>query len=80
MISNTMKDKLVAKAHELLTGYDGEGIDVWDAVMYADGNDGYDINVYQDEKDAPLQVIAYEVINLKADYSKWTDITEEVKK
>lgn len=76
IISDTMKSRLVAKAREILNDYDGE--DVWDAVMYEDGKNGYDINLYQEDIDEPLKVIVYGVKDLEADYSDWIDITEEV--
>ena len=70
---------LMAKANEMLEGYDGQGIDDWNAVMVND-IDGYDINVYQWDSDEPLFIIAYEVKNLSVTdgYGVYQDITKEV--
>lgn len=78
-MNEEVKARLVAKAREMLAGYDGKGEDTWDAVML-DDKDGYDINVYQENETEPLQVVVYEVKDLKVvnDYSHWLDITEEV--
>lgn len=70
IVTDEIKDKLNAKAQELLIGYDMRGIDTWDAVMVND-KDGYDINVYQDNENEPLLAIVYEVKNLEANYENW---------
>lgn len=77
-IPSDVMPRLVAKAKEMLEGYDGTGIDDWDAVMVNDV-DGYDINVYQWDSSEPMSIIAYEVKNLSAnDYEVYQDITKEV--
>lgn len=78
-MNEEVKARLVTKAREMLAGYDGKGEDTWDAVML-DDKDGYDINVYQENETEPLQVVVYEVKDLKVvnDYANWLDITEEV--
>jgi hypothetical protein len=79
-IPSEVMPRLVAKAKEMLEGYDGGGIDTWDAVMVND-TDGYDINVYQWDSSEPLSVVAYEVIQLSVNsYSNYQDITQEVMK
>lgn len=77
-INRAVKDKITAKAKELLEGYDGLGIDTWDAVMYPDNVNGFDINVYQEDDTEPLSVWIYPVYELKVDTSKGLDITELV--
>lgn len=69
-VTDEIKDKLNAKAQELLVDYDRRGIDTWDAVMVND-KDGYDINVYQENENEPLLAIVYEVKNLEANYENW---------
>jgi hypothetical protein len=76
-IPDKIRAKLTAKAVSLLDGYSGIGIDVWDAVMVND-LDGYDLNVYQENEDEPLNVTVYKVTNLNVDTSKWVHITDEV--
>ena len=78
-ISSDVMPLLVAKAKEMLEGYDGEGIDVWDSVMVNDV-DGYDINVYQWDADDDLSITVYEVKNLSTtdDYGVYQSITDEV--
>jgi hypothetical protein len=78
-ISNDVMTRLVAKAKAILEGYDGLGVDEWDAVM-EDDLDGYDLNVYQDNENEPLSIFVYKVDNLVLDTSKWVDITNEVMK
>jgi len=76
-IPDDVMPQLVAKAREILEGYDGLGVDVWDAVM-EDDLDGYDLNVYQENDDEPLSIAVYKVTDQKVDYSEWTIITNEV--
>jgi hypothetical protein len=81
IISDEMMAKLVAKAKELIaTEYDDDrGIDIWDSVMIND-TDGYDINVYQEDGDEPIQTTVYEVKDQEVvdDYAVWKNITQEV--
>lgn len=72
-IDDQMNIKLKAKVNELLTDYDGRGVDIWDAVML-DKNNGYDLNIYQETENDPLKAFAYEVKNLTAIYDNWHEI------
>lgn len=78
-IPSDVMPRLVAKAKEMLEGYDGTGIDVWDTVMVNDV-DGYDLNVYQWDEDDDLSITVYEVKNLSVtdDYGVYQVITKEV--
>lgn len=78
-IPHDVKERLVAKAREILEEYDNDGIDVWDSVMVNDV-DGYDINVYQYEQGSEIRIIAYEVkdLNVTDDYAVYQNITNDV--
>lgn len=69
--------RIIAKAQVMIKDYDGKGIDEWDAVMVND-NDGFDINVYQENEDEGFNVTVYEVKDQTADYAKYRVITKEV--
>ena len=69
--------KMVYISKKYLVDYDGEGIDEWDSVMF-DPLNGWDINIWQESKNEPLSVVAYEVTDGKIDTEQYIDITSEV--
>ncbi len=77
IIDNDMMAKIIAKAQDMITNYDGQGIDEWDAVMVND-KDGFDINVYQEDEDEEFSVVIYAVKDQTADYEDYKVITKDV--
>jgi len=77
IISDEVKAKAIEQAREFLKDHHNEWVDHWDAVMI-DGDNGYEINIWQEGADEPLFVILYEVKDLNIMYGNELDITQEV--
>ena len=70
-------NKMVYISRKYLVDYDGEGIDAWDSVMF-DSQNGWDINIHQENQNEALTIVVYPVIEGKIITEVYHNITKAV--